>query len=225
MQLGRLWRSRLTVLAALAISSACSSTSPVAPTSLAIASQPQSQTVPAGGTATLNVVAAGSAPMSHQWHAGESGDASTPLPGATASSFTTPPLQATSTYWARVFNSAGSVDSATATITVTAPAGGPGTPPSITTQPESETIAPGQSAKLDVGVSGDALFTYQWFVGPRGTTSSPLGGERTDVYRTGPLTESSQFWVRVQNAAGAADSERPRRSRSRQHHLRQPPRR
>ena len=195
------------VLAALALSLACSSKSPTAPTSLSIASQPQSQTVTAGATATISVVASGSGPMTYRWYAGASGDASAPVGDAAASAYTTSPLQATTSYWVRVSNADASVDSASATITVTPPAGGPGTPPRITTQPESETIEPGQTAELDAGVSGDAPMTFQWFAGPRGTTSSPIAGETTDVYRTPALTETSQYWVRVQNAAGSDDSE------------------
>jgi predicted extracellular nuclease/uncharacterized protein YjiK len=89
-----------------------------------ITTQPASQTIANGATATLNVVASGTTPLSYQWYQGNSGDTSTPV-GTDADSFTTPALTATTSYWVRVSNSVGSVDSSTATITV-----GTVTPPS-----------------------------------------------------------------------------------------------
>src|SRR5207245_3426872 len=50
-----------------------------------IATQPASQTVTAGQTATFTVVASGTAPLSYQWM--KSGTA---ISGATSSSYTTP---------------------------------------------------------------------------------------------------------------------------------------
>lgn len=86
-------------------------------TAPSITTQPQSQTINLGQTATLSVVAAGTEPLGYQWYAGASGDTSSPISGATNSSFTTPALPGGSyTYWVQVSNSLGSADSATATI-------------------------------------------------------------------------------------------------------------
>ncbi|MFZ4658769.1 MAG: ExeM/NucH family extracellular endonuclease [Caldilineaceae bacterium] len=93
----------------------------VAPT---ITTQPASQTIANGATATLSVVASGTTSLSYQWYQGNSGDTSTPV-GTNADSFTTPALTATTSYWVRVSNSVSSADSNTATITV-----GTVTPPS-----------------------------------------------------------------------------------------------
>src|SRR5213078_892582 len=57
-----------------------------------ITTQPVSQTIASGATATLNVVATGTAPLAYQWYQGVSGTTTTPIAGATASSFTTPAL-------------------------------------------------------------------------------------------------------------------------------------
>jgi predicted extracellular nuclease len=92
-------------------------TTPVAPS---ITTQPASQTIASGATATLNVVATGTAPLSYQWYQGNSGDTTNLISGATSSSFTTPTLSTTTSYWVQVSNTAGSVNSNTATITVTA---------------------------------------------------------------------------------------------------------
>ena len=87
------------------------------PTAPAIASQPASVTLASGSTATLSVAASGTAPT-FQWYAGTTGVTTNPVAGATGSSFTTPALTATATYWVRASNAAGSADSNTATVTV-----------------------------------------------------------------------------------------------------------
>ncbi len=121
------WRL-VTCLAAIAMLSACETRSPTAPgpatpDALTISVQPQSQSVPSGSSVTLTVGAAGgSGSPSYQWYAGMSGNVSALVAGATTASYTTPALSATASYWVRVSDSTGSVDSTTAVITVTAPA-------------------------------------------------------------------------------------------------------
>ncbi|HYL62883.1 MAG TPA: choice-of-anchor D domain-containing protein [Candidatus Methylomirabilis sp.] len=91
------------------------SAAPVAPT---ITTQPASQTVTAGQTATFTVVANGTAPLSYQWQKD-----GTNIAGATAASYTTPATATTdsgSTFDVVVTNSVSSVTSATATLTVNA---------------------------------------------------------------------------------------------------------
>ncbi|MGA8152313.1 MAG: FG-GAP-like repeat-containing protein [Terriglobales bacterium] len=80
--------------------------------------QPVSQTINSGLTATLTVTATGTAPLAYQWFLGLSGDTSNPITGATNSSFTTPALLATTSYWVQVSNAGGTKNSDTATITV-----------------------------------------------------------------------------------------------------------
>jgi predicted extracellular nuclease len=82
-----------------------------------IGTQPQDTTISSGATATLTVAAAGTAPLSYQWYQGTAGDTSTPV-GTGDDSFTTPALTATTSYWVRVSNAFGSLDSRTATVTV-----------------------------------------------------------------------------------------------------------
>ena len=165
--------------------------------------QPQSQTIGSGQTAALSVAASGTSPFTYQWYAGASGSTASPIGGATSSAYTTPALTSTSSYWVRVSNAAGSANSATATVTVTPPAG---VAPSITTQPQSQTVSSGQSASLSVAASGTAPFTYQWFVGSSGVTSSPVSGATAAAYSTPALSSTTSYWVRVTNAHGAADS-------------------
>jgi len=87
-------------------------------TAPSITAQPQSQTIPSGQTATLSVTATGTAPLSYQWYWGSSGDISNPVSGATSSSYTTPALTQTTSYWVRIWNAFGSVNSNTATISM-----------------------------------------------------------------------------------------------------------
>ncbi|NTW01231.1 MAG: ExeM/NucH family extracellular endonuclease, partial [Oscillochloris sp.] len=89
------------------------------PTAPSITTQPADQSTTTGNTATLTVTVSGSTPLSYQWYQGSVDDTSTPV-GNDSASFTTPTLTATTSYWVRVTNSAGSVDSAMATVTVTA---------------------------------------------------------------------------------------------------------
>ncbi len=83
-----------------------------------ITSQPASVTIRKNTATTLSVAASSPRPLSYQWFKGPSGNTSAPVAGATAASFTTPALKVTTQYWVRVMSSCGSVNSATATVTV-----------------------------------------------------------------------------------------------------------
>jgi hypothetical protein len=89
----------------------------------AITQQPAPAAINAGTTTNLSAGATGTSPMAWQWYEGSAGDLSKPVSGATASSFTTPPLTATRTYWARVSNVAGTADTGAATVTVSSTIG------------------------------------------------------------------------------------------------------
>lgn len=89
-------------------------------TAPAITTQPQSRSVTSGTTVTLTVAATGSTPLTYQWYAGVSGVTTSPV-GTNSPSLTVTPSVTTS-YWVRVSNSCGAVNSNTAVITVS-PAG------------------------------------------------------------------------------------------------------
>lgn len=87
-----------------------------APVPPSITTQPTSQTVVAGQSANFSVVASGSTPLSYQWYENGSN-----IPGATSSSYTTPPTTSNdngSTFQVIVSNSGGSANSNTVTLTV-----------------------------------------------------------------------------------------------------------
>lgn len=83
-----------------------------------ITAQPSNQTVTVGQTATFSITATGSATLSYQWQKG-----TTAIAGATSSSYTTPATTTAdngSQFTVAVSNSAGSVTSNAATLTVNA---------------------------------------------------------------------------------------------------------
>lgn len=166
-----------------------------------ISVEPASTTIQSGQTATLTVSATGSAPA-YQWYIGESGNTGSPISGATASSYTTSPLTSTTAYWVRISNSCGSVNSATATVTV----GDGCVPPSIVTAPKSVSIAPGATATLSVVASGTAPLLYQWYKGASGNTTAPFAGATSSSFTTPPLAATTSIWVQVSNGCGHADT-------------------
>ncbi len=176
------------------VTSACAT--PCTPAT--ITSQPQSQNIPSGQTATLSVTGAGTTPLAYQWYQGASGDTSHAV-GGNASTFTTPALTAATSYWVRVSNACGQVDSATATVSVNI------TPPAITAGPQSQTIPAGQTATLTVSATGTEPLSYQWYQGVSGNTSTPVGTS-SRTYTTPALSATTSYWVRVSNSAGHADS-------------------
>lgn len=83
-----------------------------------IVTQPGNQVIKSGQPLTLSVVASGRGPLSYQWYIGNSGDTSRPIGGALTSSYVTSTLKNTASFWVRVSNIAGSVDSDTALVQV-----------------------------------------------------------------------------------------------------------
>ena len=73
----------------------------------------------------------------------------------------------------------------------------------IGTQPASATIDSGQSDTLSVTPSGGTgPYTYQWYVGPSGTTTNPIGGATSSTYTATPGS-TTQYWVQISDASGA----------------------
>jgi hypothetical protein len=72
--------------------------------------------------------------------------------------------------------------------------------PAITTQPRTQSVAPGQFATLTVTATGVVPFTYDWFQGESGVTASPLGEASTQRVPS----EGRTYWVRVSNRCGSA---------------------
>jgi hypothetical protein len=170
-------------------------------TAPSISTHPQNQTINSGNQATLTVSAAGTAPLTYLWYTGTppSGPVA-PGPNNTSSTYQPSPTS-TTTYWVRVTNSCGHIDSNVATVTVNQTGC---TPPSISTQPQSQAIISGNQANLTVSAAGTGPFTYQWFVGNPPNTSTPAGN--TQSISPSP-TQTTNYWVRVTGQCGTpADS-------------------
>ncbi len=162
-----------------------------------ITTQPVSQTVTAGQTATFSVAGTGTAPMSYQWQ--KNGGA---ISGATSSTYQTPTTTVSdslSQFTVVVSNTSGSVTSSGATLTVNAPV----VAPSITTQPLSQTVTAGQTATFSVATTGTSV-SYQWQ-----KNGAAIGGATSSTYQTPATTVSdslSQFTVVVSNSSGSVTS-------------------
>lgn len=76
--------------------------------------QPVTKTVAPGTKATFTVGAIGSGRFTYQWYEGFTGMTRNPVVGASSASFTTPAVSDSRSYWVRVTNVCGSVDSLTA---------------------------------------------------------------------------------------------------------------
>ena len=73
-------------------------------------------------------------------------------------------------------------------------------------QPESATVIPGQTASLSVAATGTAPLTFQWYVGTSGGPSSLIDGATAHVYTAPATSAPTNYWVRVSNPVGTADS-------------------
>lgn len=169
----------------------------VAATAPSITTQPSSQTVTAGQTATFAVVAAGTAPLSYQWRRN-----GVNITGATAATYTVTSALADNgaVFSCLVSNNAGSIVSAGATLTVTAPL----VAPSFTLQPQAQVVSEGQPAQFTALAQGSAPISYQW---RRDGFNIPGATGASYTLPAAALADSGVvFSVRATNNAGTVDS-------------------
>lgn len=159
-----------------------------------IVQQPASQSVLISKSATMQVVAVGTQPLTYQWmHYG------TNLAGATRSTLSLNNVQAKDggPYTVGVANTFGSVLSGTAVLNAV------GGIPIIVVPPQDFTTICGQGATFSVSVGGSTPFSYQWnFQGNplAGATRSSLVLTNVDLNNVGTYT------VVITNAYGSASS-------------------
>jgi len=161
-----------------------------------ILSPPVSVTVTIGQTVTFSVGASGNPEPTFQWKKN-----SIAIPGAQASSYTTPPITKEdqgARFAVLVVNRAGEVKSPDAVVTVQ-------WLPEITTQPGSQAVTEGQTATFSVVSDGSPAPTYQWQ-----KDHQDIGGATSSTYTT-PATSlndsGSVFTVKVTNALGTTTSQ------------------
>jgi hypothetical protein len=158
-----------------------------------ITNQPQSQIVLAGQDATFNVGAAGTDPLTYTWLFNGS-----PISGATNATYTVVNAQAgdAGAYSVNVANLTGSVLSSNAVLTVLFP-------PSIITQPQSQTVLAGTNVVLSVTVTSSPSSTYQW---KRQGTNLPAATTATLSLPNVQWPDSGAYTVAVTNSVGYAIS-------------------
>ena len=82
----------------------------------------------------------------------------------------------------------------------------PCSPPSVTVQPASVTIAPDQTAILSLGVSSSMPYFIQWFTGIANDVSSPFAGAGSSSLNVSPSATTS-YWARAENVCGSYDTD------------------
>ncbi|MEI8043306.1 MAG: immunoglobulin domain-containing protein, partial [Verrucomicrobiota bacterium] len=165
----------------------------VTTTAPSVASQPASQTVAVGGSATFNVVASGTAPLSYQWRLNGS-----TIGGATSASFTinSVALGHAGSYTVIITNLYGSVTSSVATLTLAIL-------PVITNNPASQAVLPGGSATFSITAGGLPSPGYQW----RFNGAAISGATGTSYSLTGITAGNVGFYsVLLTNMVGSITS-------------------
>jgi Leucine-rich repeat (LRR) protein len=158
-----------------------------------IATQPQSLTNIVNTTANFSVVAGGVPTPAYQWQLNNA-----PISGATASTWVVANVQTddAGNYRVVVTNSAGSITSAVVTLTVWVP-------PSITLQPQSQTVVLSTNISLTASATGTEPLSYQWRMNGtnlNGATGTSLSFTNIQFSNAGTYT------LVVTNSAGVAIS-------------------
>jgi hypothetical protein len=164
-----------------------------------IISPPANVSVVAGSPASFTVIANGTAPLNYQWL--KNGVA---ISGATSATLTLASVTTAdaASYSVSIGNSAGSVTSGNAVLTVQLP-------PSIVTQPANQFGAFGSPVTLSVTAAGTGPLAYQWFkAGVALADGGNISGSATSTLTITALTtnETANYFVVVSNAFGSVTS-------------------
>lgn len=177
---------------------------PAVCTPVAITVQPPDQSVTAGGTVQLSVSFTGTAPVTVTWFRGTAGDTTQGSIGSGPTIFS-PQITQPSNFWARLTNCSGTNTINTRTVSVTvAPSCAP--PSGLNASASPTSINPGQQVALQVFVTfGTQPFQFQWFRGTSGDQSNSINGA-TAFQATDAPTTTTNYWVKVTNSCGSANS-------------------
>jgi len=163
---------------------------------------PQSTNVYAGNNLTFYVAASGLGQLTYHWLSN-----SVPLSdgtyvsGSVSNVLTLTDVQNTANYSAVVANSAGSITSAPAVVSVNLTP----TPPFFTTQPYGATNTYGSTITLSALANGTGPLTYQWYFEPTGGGSfSQVGTGSTLTLSPANFAESGSYYVTATGGASPA---------------------
>ena len=183
----------------------------VAPAAPAITTQPSDQSAVVGASVAFSVVATGTPAPTLQWQRStDLGVSWTNISAATASIYNTGAVvlsQDSERYRVVVSNSAGTVNSSAARLSVTpAPQA-----PAITTQPSSQSVTAPATATFTGAASGVPTPTWQWQLSTdSGSTWANLNGATAATYTT-PATvvgdNGKRFRAVASNSAGSTTSQ------------------
>lgn len=181
-----------------------------------VTKQPVNKTVKEGENATFEAEASGEPAPTVQWEASSDKGASWAAVGAGTSGGTTDKLTVTSTtgsetgheYRAKFTNSASSVNSSAATLTVESKAGSGA--PEVTEEPASATVVEGESAGFKAKATGAPAPTVQWEVSTNsGATWSNVAGATSETLTVSGTTTSQSGWeyrAKFTNSVNSATS-------------------
>jgi pectate lyase len=168
---------------------------PVAPS---ITTQPHDTTNLVGNSASFTVGANGTAPLSFQWYF----NSTTPVSNGTSTTLTLNNIQFSDAggYSVIITNAGGSVTSVVASLVVT----NIETPPFITSQPQNQTVAVGQTANFSAVAGGSVPLFYQWYL----NDITPLTDETNALLSLNSVTtnDAGGYSVIVSNAFGTTNS-------------------
>jgi hypothetical protein len=182
----------LVLLGALSLSGCAGLVNSAAGTSVApsIVTQPVSQNVTAGKTATFSVVASGASPLSYQWQKN-----GTPIIGAASSAYTTPPTIASDNralFTVAVANRKGRTTSSAATLNVVA-AGAV----AIAVSPNNTTVVSGTTQLFTATVTGTSNTAVTWSVSGAGCSGTACGNISGGGLYTAPASVPSPATLQV----------------------------
>lgn len=168
-------------------------TNPPAATAPSITNQPPSLAVAAGADANFYVGASGTAPLNYFW----SFNTNTLVGGnSNTLDLVNVTTNQAGTYRVIVTNSAGSVTSSWAILTVISS-------PIITAQPQTISVTVSNVATFSVTALGAAPLTYQWFF----NTNTPVGGNSNSFTRlNAQVNHAGTYSVIITNNFGAITS-------------------
>ena len=160
----------------------------------AITTQPSNQIAAIGGSVSFSVTATGFAPLKYQWTF-----QGTNLAGPTGNTLQVTNVQSSQagSYAVTITNLAGSVTSATATLTIVT------SPFIISIQPTSQSVPAGGAAAFTVNAVGAAPLAYQWLF--KGTPVANATGSSYTLAHA-QSTNGGPYTVVVTNGSGTITS-------------------
>ncbi len=173
--------------------SVTSSLASLSGTAPAITAQPTNISTAFGSSVTFSVTATGSQPLYYQWY--KDGEE---MPGANLSYIYLSSVTNTDAgiYAVIISNEIDQVISSNATLVV-------GVPPSITNQPQSQTVVQGQTVIFTVGAASPTPLSYQWF---KNGSKLFLATNATYGIANVQTSQAGTYAVVVSNLAGSVTS-------------------